>query len=85
MTVLKIQCIITHQWLKLRLPNFTRFTLIPYLQDHPLYKNLAAEFPAILDSFFYSVLIASGNFQHGWVAGAGGRQDGGFKFLKRMV
>jgi len=34
---------------------------------------------------FYSVLIVSGEFQHGWVVGARGRQGGGFKFLKREV
>jgi len=31
------------------------------------------------------MLIVSGEFQHGWVVGAGGKQDGGFKFLKREV
>ena len=49
--------------------NFTRFTLIPYLLDYPLYKNQAAKFPAILDCF-YSVSTISGEFQHGWVAEA---------------
>ena len=29
-----------------------RFTLIPYLQNHPLYRNQAAKFPTTLDSFF---------------------------------
>jgi len=52
-----------------------------YLQDHPLYKDLAAKFPA----FFYSVLTVSGKFQHGWVVGAEGRQESGFKFFKRKV
>ena len=31
---------------------------------------------------FYLVLTVSGEFQNGWVAGAGGRQDGGLKFLR---
>ena len=44
-------------------------TLIPYLQDYPLYKNLAAKFPTILDSFLL-VLTVLGEFQHGWVAEA---------------
>ena len=35
----KIQCVLTHQWLKSHLPNLTRFMLIPYLQDHILYKQ----------------------------------------------
>ena len=32
---------------------------------------------------FYSVLMASGKFQHGWVVGAGGRLDGSIKSFKR--
>jgi len=45
-------------------------TLISYLQDHLLYKNLATKLPAILDSL-YSVLTLSSEFQHGWVADSG--------------
>ena len=50
MTVLNILCVVcncsyTYQIL-------TRFMLIPYLQDHPPYKNQAAYFAAILDIFF---------------------------------
>jgi len=77
--VLNIQYIVTRQWLKLHLPNFHTFTLIPYLQEHPLCKNQAAKFPTILDNFFTQCSL----YQHGWVAGAVGRQDGGFKFVKR--
>jgi len=40
---------------------FTCFTLIFYLQDHPLYKSVAAKFPAILDSFLLVVTV-SGEF-----------------------
>jgi len=54
-------------------------TLVSYLQEHPLQKHQAAKSPAILDSF-YPVLTVSGEFQHGWVMGAEGGQDGGFKF-----
>jgi len=60
--VLKIQYVVTRQWLKLHPPNFHTIT---YLQNHLLYKNQAAKFPAILDSFFYLVLTVSGEFQHG--------------------
>jgi len=42
MPVLNIQCVETHQWLKLI------FTLFSYFQKHPLYKNQAAKFPTIL-------------------------------------
>ena len=49
--VLKIQCVVPCQWLKLHQVNF--HTIYMYtnslLQDHPLYKN---QFLAILDSFF---------------------------------
>jgi len=31
------------------------------------------------------MLTVSGKFQHGWVVGAGDRQEGDFKFLKRDV
>jgi len=31
------------------------------------------------------VLTVSGEFQQGWVAGAEGEQDGGFKFLNRKA
>jgi len=31
------------------------------------------------------VLTISSKFKHGWVAGAEGGQDGGFKLLKRKV
>jgi len=58
---------------------FTRFTLIPYLQDHPLYNKVAAKFPAILDS----LVLASSNMD-GW-RGPDGGQDAGFIFLKRKV
>ena len=51
-------------------------------RDHPLYKNQAAKFPAILDSFLNS---ASGEFKHGWVVGAGGRQDVGLRERCRDV
>ena len=57
---------------------FTHSILIPYLQNHPLYKDQATKVPSILDSFY----PVSGEFQHLCVAGAWGRQDGGFKFLK---
>ena len=60
---------------------FTRVTLVPYLQEHQLYKNQAAKFPTILGSI-YSVLTVSGKFQQGWVAEAEGGQDGGFNFLR---
>ena len=40
-----------------------------------LYKNQAAKFLAILDSF-YLVFTVSAEFQHGWVVGV----DGGIKF-----
>ena len=36
------------------------------------------KFPAI----FHLVLTVSGEFQHGWVAGARDRQDSGFKFKR---
>jgi len=36
-------------------PTNSHFTRIPYLQDHPLYKNVAAKFPTILDNFLLSV------------------------------
>ena len=39
MTVLKIHCAVTRQWLKLHLPKFHIFVPIPYLQDYLLYKN----------------------------------------------
>jgi len=32
-----------------------KFSHIPYLQYHPLYKNLAAKFTTILDSFLLGV------------------------------
>ena len=51
---------------------------LQFLQDHSLYKNQTAKFPAILDSF--SVLTISGEFKYQWVAGARGRQDVSFKF-----
>ena len=35
--------------------TFTHFTLVSYLQEHPLYKNQAANFPTILDSFLLGV------------------------------
>jgi len=71
MPVLIIQCVGTCQWLRL---NFTYFTPVLYLQQHP-----AAKCPTILNS---SVLTVIGEFQHGWVAGARSGQDGG---LKRKV
>ena len=55
---------------------FTHFTLFPYLQDHLLYKNQAAKFPAILDSFLFGVDCI--RQVPTWVSR--GRQDGGFKF-----
>ena len=61
---------------------FTCFIVIPYLQDHPLHKNQATKFPAILD-IFYLVLSVSSEFQHGQVVEARGGQDGGSKILKR--
>jgi len=77
--VLKIQCVVARQWLKLHPPIFTRFTLISYLQGHPFYKNQAAKFPAILDGF-YLALTVIGEFQQNWVKGAGGWPVDGFKF-----
>ena len=47
------------------------FTLVSYLQEHPVYKKEAAKFPAILD--FYSMLTVSGDCGWWW---AEGRQDG---------
>jgi len=52
---------------------------LQYIQDHSLYKNQTAKFPAILDSFCL-VLTISGEFKYRWVAGARGGQNGGFKF-----
>ena len=49
---------------------FTCFTLVSYLQEHPLYKNKAAKFPTIVDSF-YLVLTILGEFQHGGVVVVG--------------
>ena len=61
--------------------KFSYFTQIPYLSDHPECTR-----PKQLSSsqFRYSfyLLTVSGKFQHGWVVGAGGRQDGSFKFFK---
>jgi len=31
------------------------------------------------------VLTVSGEFQQGWMAGAEGGQDGGFKFIRKKV
>ena len=50
-TVLKIQCIVTRQWLKLHMANFHMF----YANSLPsrsstVQENQAANFPAILDS-----------------------------------
>jgi len=46
----KIKYIVAiHQW---STAKHTKFSLIPYLQDNPLYKNQAAKIPAILDSFY---------------------------------
>ena len=32
---------------------FTCFTLASYLQEHPLKKNQATKFPAVLDNFYF--------------------------------
>ena len=69
MLVLNIKYAGIRQWLKL---IFNHFMLVSYFQEHPLYKNQAAKFPAILDSFFYLVLTVSGVFQYRWVPGVGG-------------
>ena len=62
----------------------TKFSLIPYLQDHHCTR---IKLPSFLPFwiFLYSVLTLSGKFQHGWRAGAGDRQHGGFKFYKRKA
>jgi len=46
-------------------------SFVSYLQEHPLYKNQAAKFPTISDSF-NSMLTVSGEFQL-WVGGRGGK------------
>jgi len=54
MPVFNIQCVGTHgksYWYQL----YTHFTLVSYLQEHPLYKNQAAKLPAILDRFLLGV------------------------------
>jgi len=58
---------------------FTRFTLVSYLQEHPLYKNQAAKFPIIFDSFLLGVNCIR-RVSTWWVVGAEDGQDGGFKF-----
>ena len=62
-------------------PNFHTFYTTFYLQEHPLHKNQAAMFSAILDSFLLSVDC----IQHGWVVGVEDGKDGGFKILKRKM
>ena len=63
-----------HAYIVLTYPIFTKFTLVSYLQEYPLYKNQAAKFLAILDSFLLGVV----KFQHGWVVGARDGQNGCF-------
>ena len=66
--VLKIQCVVRN--LPMAEVNFQTF-----LQDYLLYKKQTAKYPAILDRFLHVL----GEYQHGWVAVAGGGQDGGFR------
>ena len=57
---------------------FTCITLVSYLQEHPLYKNQAAKFPIILDSF--SLSVDRIRWAPTWVGGGvEGGQDGGFE------
>jgi len=50
--ILNILKVGARQWLKLQVPNFLTFTPVPYLQEHPMYKDQASKFTAILDSTF---------------------------------
>ena len=69
MTVIKILCVITHQWLKLHLPNFYTF----YTNSLPSRPSTVEESSCQVSHhfrwFFYSVFAVSGVFQHGWVVG----------------
>ena len=71
--VLNIECTETRKWLK---QIFTHF--LHYLQDHPLYKNLTAKLPTILDSFLLNIDCI--RQVSTWVGGGG--QDGSFKNFK---
>jgi len=84
-TALKIQCVITRQWLKLHLPNFHTFYTNSLPSRPPTVEESSCQVSHYFREFFYSMLTVSGVFQHGWVVGAGGGQDGDFKVLKGKV
>ena len=49
----------------------------------PSRASTAQKSSSLISWFFYLVLTVSGEFQHGWVAGAEREQDGGLEFLRR--
>jgi len=62
-------------------PTFPAQILHIFLTFKTVYCTSSEQqsFPPHFRYFFYLVLTASGELQYGWMVGAGGRQDGGFK------
>ena len=77
MTVSKIQCVVTHQWLKLHLSNFHMFNTNS-LPSRPTHVGTCL----IQSTQNKKLTKMAGNFAD-WFLYGGGQQDGGFKILKR--